>query len=252
MVNALVVVALLYWYNGFSFHTSAKTDIHINKNMEQTQKEQVVDFARSIQWLGQATVKFIYQGQTIYIDPYQLKDSDKADIILITHDHTDHLSMPDIKKIAGAGTKLIVAKACEEKLKTEGYSNVQPVLPGETVKFSNLIIKAVPAYNVIKPMHKKSSNYVGYVMDFGGISVYHTGDTERITEMKQIRCDIILLPLGQTYTMNSVDEAVEAVLDTKATVAIPIHYGMYEGTKEDAMKFREKLTKRGIEVLWGK
>ena len=59
--------------------------------------------------------------------------------------------------------------------------------------------------------------------------------------MKNLNCDIVLLPLGQTYTMNSVEEASEAALDTGAEIAIPIHYGMYEGTKEDAVKFKELL-----------
>ena len=97
-----------------------------------------------------------------------------------------------------------------------------------------MIIHAVPAYNITRQYHKKSSNYLGYVIDFDGISLYHTGDTERIPEMKEIRCDIIMVPLGQTYTMNSVEEAVEVVLDTKARVAIPIHWGLYEGSGEDA------------------
>jgi L-ascorbate metabolism protein UlaG (beta-lactamase superfamily) len=216
----------------------------------QTQK--VLEFAKTIHWLGQATVKIIYKGQTIYIDPYQLKSIDKADLILITHDHMDHLSPADISKIAGKTTKFIVAGACADTLLKHNYQNVQVMKPGETITYNGLTIKAVPAYNIKKPMHKKSSDYLGFVIDFDGISLYHTGDTERIPEMKQIRCDIIMLPLGQTYTMNNVEEAVDAVLDTKASVAIPIHYGMYEGTKEDATRFADLLTKKGVTVLWGK
>jgi L-ascorbate metabolism protein UlaG (beta-lactamase superfamily) len=112
-------------------------------------------------------------------------------------------------------------------------------------------VNAVHAYNLVKDFQKKSARYLGYVIDFEGVSVYHTGDTERIPEMKEIRCDIILLPLGQTYTMNSVEEAVEVVLDTKARIAIPIHWGLYEGTKEDAVKFEELLRKQDIMVLPG-
>jgi L-ascorbate metabolism protein UlaG (beta-lactamase superfamily) len=224
-----------------------------NEIMEQAQhSEQVIDFARSIQWLGQATVKFIYKGQTIYIDPYQLKSDGKADLILITHDHMDHFSLPDIKKIAGKETRFIVAKACEEKLKNEGYKYVQSVVPGETVEISGLKVKAVPAYNIVKQYHKKAKNYLGFIIDFNGISVYHTGDTERIPEMKDIKCDIILVPLGQTYTMSNVEEAVEVVLDTKAEIAIPIHWGLYEGSKNDAAKFAELLKKRNVTVLPGR
>jgi L-ascorbate metabolism protein UlaG (beta-lactamase superfamily) len=251
MIIDIMLIILLHWNTGFLMQISRNTEIKNNQSMEQIQKDQVLDFAKSIKWLGQATVKIVYQGQTIYIDPYQIKNPDKADLIMITHDHMDHLSLGDIREIADNKTRFIVAKACEDKLRKEGYTNIQAVLPGETVRIKDLVIKAVPAYNVVKQMHKKSSKYLGFLIEFGDISVYHTGDTERIPEMKQIECDIIILPLGQTYTMNSVEEAVNAVLDTKAKIAIPIHYGMYEGTKEDAVKFGEMLKKRNIEVIWG-
>ncbi len=224
-----------------------------NLNMEQTKKpDEILAFAKSIQWLGQAAVRINYKGHVIYIDPFQLKSAEPADLILITHDHEDHLSLQDIAKIAGPNTRFIVASACVDKLQQAGYKNIQPVVPGSKINVMGLGITAVPAYNLVKQMHPKSLNYVGYVIDFDGIKVYHTGDTERIPEMKEIRCDIILLPLGQTYTMNSVEEAVDAVLDTKASIAIPIHWGLYEGTANDAKKFGELLEKRNITVLQGK
>jgi L-ascorbate metabolism protein UlaG (beta-lactamase superfamily) len=251
MIIDIILILILYWNAGSLMQAPLKTDFNNTESMIQIQKDQVMDFAKSIKWLGQATVKIVYKGQTIYIDPYQLKNPDKADLILITHDHMDHLSLADIGKIADKKTQFIVSTACMEKLKKEGYLNIHSMMPGETFKFKDLVIKAVPAYNIVKQMHKKSSNYLGFIVDFGGISVYHTGDTERIPEMKETECDIIMLPLGQTYTMNSVDEAVEVVLDTKAKIAIPIHYGLYEGTKEDAVNFAEKLTKRNIKVTFG-
>ncbi len=82
---------------------------------------------------------------------------------------------------------------------------------------------------------------MGYILTLGHVKIYHAGDTERIPEMQSISCDIILLPIGQTYTMNTIDEAVKAVLDTKASVAIPIHFGMYEGKVEDAEAFGKML-----------
>ena len=221
--------------------------------MQQTKNpDAVINFARTIQWLGQATVRIKYNGQVIYIDPYQLKTSDTADLILITHDHSDHLSPGDIAKIAGNNTRFVVATACVDKLEQAGYKNILSIAPGTKVTVSGIGITAVPAYNLAKQMHPRSRNYVGYLIDFNGITVYHTGDTERIPEMKEIRCDIILLPLGQMYTMNNVEEAVNVVLDTKATVAIPIHYGLYEGTADDAQKFGELLKQKNITVLTGK
>jgi L-ascorbate metabolism protein UlaG (beta-lactamase superfamily) len=221
--------------------------------MEQIENtDSVLAFARTIQWLGQAAVKIDYRGHVIYIDPYQLKSEGKADLVLITHDHQDHLSLQDIAKIAGPETRFVVAGACVDKLQQAGYKNVLSVAPGSNITLFGMGISAVPAYNLSKQMHPKSKNYVGFVIDFGGIKLYHTGDTERIPEMKEIRCDIIMLPLGQTYTMNRVEEAAGAVLDTKARIAIPIHYGMYEGTEEDARKFGELMKAKNIIVLPGK
>lgn len=211
--------------------------------------QEVLQLARKIEWLGHATVRIKYKDRVIYIDPYQLKNGEKADLILITHDHHDHLSLSDIANIAGSETRFVVATAGREKIEQSGYKHIQTISPGAAIMFNDLRIMAVPAYNLIKPMHPKNKGYFGYVIDFNGIRVYHTGDTERVPEMKEVPCEIILVPLGQKYTMNSVEEAVEAVLDTKAMVAIPIHYGLYEGSAEDARKFAEILQTKHVTVL---
>ncbi len=249
IISILIAILCLGHYGSYA---SAGDPVN-NLNMEQTKRpDEILAFARSIQWLGQATVRINYKGLIIYIDPYQLRSTETADLILITHDHGDHLSLQDIAKIAGPGTRFIVAEACVDKLQQAGYKNIRPMVPGSKINLMGLDITAVPAYNLVKKqMHPKSRKYVGYVIDFNGIKVYHTGDTERIPEMKEIRCDIILLPLGQTYTMNSVEEAADVVLDTKASIAIPIHWGLYEGTAADAKKFGEILRKKNITVLQG-
>ena len=205
--------------------------------------------AESIQWFGQASVKIQYSGKTIYIDPFSLKVTDKADVIFITHPHFDHYSEEDIKKVASHETIMycpteIVAKANELKV-----AKIYGVAPGYESEWKGIGVKVVPAYNFIKTdKHPKEKKWVGYILTLGGVKIYHTGDTERIPEMKGHKCDIILVPLGQTYTMNSIDDAVKAVIDSEATVAIPIHYGMYEGKAEDAEVFKKLLEGR-VEVL---
>jgi len=198
--------------------------------------------AESIQWFGQASIKIQQAGKTIYIDPFNLKAPDKADVIFITHPHFDHFSVEDIKKIASSDTVVFCPSELKEKIKALGITNVYDVKPGFESEWKGIFIQAVPAYNIVKTdKHPKSSNWLGYVLTLGHVKVYHAGDTERIPEMQNILCDIILLPLGQTYTMNTIDEAVKAVLDTKASVAIPIHFGMYEGKTEDAETFAKTL-----------
>ena len=206
-------------------------------------------FAESIQWFGQASIKIQYSGKSIFIDPYKLKIRDKADAVLITHPHFDHFSVEDIHKIATPETVIFCPIELKDKASALGLAKVYTVSPGFESEWKGINIHAVPAYNVVKTdKHPKSSNWVGYILDFGHVKVYHTGDTERIPEMKSTECDIILLPLGQTYTMNSLDEAVKAVIDTKATVAMPIHYAMYEGTTADAEQFKKMLEDR-VEVI---
>ncbi|SDC86526.1 L-ascorbate metabolism protein UlaG, beta-lactamase superfamily [Williamwhitmania taraxaci] len=198
--------------------------------------------ANNMEWLGQAAVKVICQGKTIYIDPYKLTKSDSADIVLITHSHSDHWSIDDIKKVVTSKTTLIAPIECLDEVKDLPAKAKIGVIPGFKQTVDGIAIEAVPAYNVVKTkFHGRDKNFVGYILNLDGVKLYHTGDTERIPEMKSINADIILLPLGQTYTMNSVEEAAESAKDVKASIAIPIHYGMYEGTSADAEKFKSLL-----------
>ena len=208
-----------------------------------------------VHWLGkQASVKIEAGDKLIYIDPYQIAEvTNDADIILITHDHQDHYSVGDIEKVMKAETVFVapqkLAKQIDVKFKTKAIA----VEPGMSTEVDGLPIEVVPAYNIVKTQyHPKEKKFVGYIVTIDGVRIYHAGDTERIPEMKDITCDIVMLPLGQTYTMNSVEEAAEAVLDVQAKIAIPIHFGMYEGTLKDAQKFTELLKGKVQVVIQGK
>ena len=198
-----------------------------------------------IHWFGQSSI-LIEAGTTrIYIDPVSLKTEDKAGVILVTHDHADHYSLADINRLATDGTTVISPFPIR---RARGKHVLLP--PGRSVTLNGVTIEAVPAYNVRKTQyHPKASGYVGYVVTADGTRIYHAGDTERIPEMKEIACDIALLPLGQTFTMNSVEEAVQAALDVKAKIAIPIHFGQYEGSRQDAERFVAELTRKGVKSL---
>jgi L-ascorbate metabolism protein UlaG (beta-lactamase superfamily) len=219
----------------------ALTSISLNaQHMQTTEK---------ITWYGQAAVKIDNDGQIIFIDPYHLISEDKADVILITHSHGDHLSIADIQRISDNETHFVCPDDCAEILKDEGYKNIMIVSPGDKVTIDGTEIEAVPMYNLVKTQYHPVENaWTGFIINVDGTRIYHAGDTERIPEMKNIECDIAMLPLGQTYTMSSVEEAAEAALDTGAEIAIPIHYGMYEGSIEDARKFKELLEGK-IEVF---
>ena len=196
----------------------------------------------NIHWLGHDTFR-IEGEQLIYTDPFNIKKKDKADIILITHEHRDHCSPEDVKKIQGPDTIIVTPGDCAVKLK----GNIKIVKPGDKIEVRGVKIEAVPSYNTNKQFHTKDRGWVGYVFTVKGQRIYIAGDTDRIPEMKNIRTDIALLPVSGTYVMTA-DEAAQAALDIKPKVAIPMHYGSIVGTKEDAQKFAEKL-KGKIEVV---
>ena len=211
-----------------------------------TSPEQMVE---KIHWLGQATVKIEAGDKVIYLDPFKIEKADKADVILITHSHQDHFSPDDLAKVATEKTVFIAPKDCAAAIEAKFKTKVTIAEPGMNTKVGDIQIEAVPAYNVVKPkFHPKENKWVGYVLTIDGVRIYHAGDTERIPEMKNFTCDIALLPLGQTYTMNNVQEAVDAALDVKAKIAIPIHYGLAEGKAEDATEF-SKLLQGKVNVL---
>ncbi len=200
------------------------------------------DMVENIKWYGQSGIKITIDTLTIYIDPYQINATDPADIIFITHSHADHFSPTDINKILKKNTILVGPETCKDQMQEIEVSEMIFLNPGEDREISGIKCQAIPAYNIKKTdFHPKENKWLGYILTIKGVKIYHAGDTERIPEMKDYECDIALLPLGQTYTMNSVEEAVQSALDIKATIAIPMHYGLYEGSLEDAQKFNNLL-----------
>jgi len=199
-----------------------------------------VELARVVSWYGQNSLRFEFGGKLIWIDPVNVGVTEKADLILITHDHQDHYSPADIARLSGPSTVVLVG------FDGSGYPRIRP---GERKVFGGLALEAVPAYNIKKAAsHPKSKSYCGFVLEAGGLKLYDAGDTERIPEMASISCDVAFLPLGQTYTMDSVSEAAQAAIDVKAKIAVPVHFGMYEGTEADVTLFARLLAGK-VEVL---
>ncbi|MEZ5197762.1 MAG: MBL fold metallo-hydrolase [Bacteroidales bacterium] len=207
------------------------------------------DLINRISWLGQATVKIKTGDKVLYVDPYMIDKEEKADYIFITHSHYDHFSIVDIKSISKSNTVIYASYDCVPKLIDAGFQKVKGIIPGQSITDEGIEFETTNAYNIRKTtFHPRGNRWMGYIFELEGCRIYHAGDTERIPEMKDFTCDIALLPLGQTYTMNSVEDAAQSAIDVKAKVAIPIHYGIYEGTEEDALLFR-KLLKNKVEVI---
>ncbi len=200
-----------------------------------------------IYWLGHAGFK-IKNKLTVYIDPYKVDPGEKGDLILITHDHFDHLSIEDISKISGGETIVIVTKHCEDKL--SGKFKFRIVGPGDVIEIKGAKIEAVPAYNINPDrlgFHPRGKGYVGYIIEIDGVKIYHAGDTDFTPEMKNIDVDIALLPVSGTYVMDY-KEAVEAAKAIRPALAVPMHYGTIVGWLGDAKKFKEAVEREGIKV----
>lgn len=203
----------------------------------------------NIHWLGHDSFRLEADSVVVYVDPWQVKDGPQADLILITHDHSDHCSPEDVARLRRDDTVVITIGAATSQLPQP----VRVVKPGDELAEKGVRIEAVAAYNVSKfrspgvPFHPPEAGHVGYIITMGGQRIYHTGDTDVIPEMESLEVDIALLPVSGTYVM-TVDEAVEAAALIGPQVAIPMHVGRGIGSLEDAELFRERCTVP-VEVL---
>jgi L-ascorbate metabolism protein UlaG (beta-lactamase superfamily) len=191
---------------------------------------------KNIHWLGHDTFKIIAGEKIIYTDPFKIKQEDTADLILITHEHFDHCSPEDVKKLQGSDTVIIATPDCAGKLS----GNVKTVKPGDRLEVNGIEVEAVPAYNTNKQFHTKEKSWVGYIFTSEGKRIYIAGDTDYIPEMKTFQADIALLPVSGTYVMTAA-EAVKAAGDINPKIAIPMHYGSIVGSEDDAKQFAQGL-----------
>jgi len=192
-----------------------------------------------IHWLGHDSFRIDGDEMVIYIDPYKIADGPKADLILITHDHSDHASAEDVAKIRRSDTVIVTVPAAAAKFSGQ----IRTVKPGDKVDIKGISIEAVPAYNTNKfrspgvPFHPREAGYVGYILTVKGIRIYHAGDTDAIPEMKFIHCDVALLPVSGIYVMTA-EEAATAAAMIHTRLVIPMHVGKGIGSLEDARRFK--------------
>jgi L-ascorbate metabolism protein UlaG (beta-lactamase superfamily) len=207
----------------------------------------------SITWSGHAGFKIIYGNMKVYIDPYKLSKSyekiSDADIVLITHNHFDHLSIEDLKNIINERTVIVSAQECLSQLKSLKVKESIGIDPHNSVKVDDLRIETVPAYNIDKDFHPKNDKKIGFIVEFGNDRLYHTGDSDIIPEMKDTNPTIVLIPVSGTYVMTA-EEASRAVNELiNPKIAIPMHYGTIVGNKEDAIRFSELVTVSKTKIL---
>jgi L-ascorbate metabolism protein UlaG (beta-lactamase superfamily) len=206
-----------------------------------------------VHWLGHDS--FVLQGsRTIVIDPFKAKGDYKADLLLISHEHNDHLSEDDIKRFSSASTIIVAPSICEKPLKA--FPQVKKfVAPGSKIEVRGISLETVPAYNLNKfrepgkVFHPKADGRVGYVVTLDGVRFYHSGDSDATPEMKSLEVDVAFLPVSGTYVMTA-EEASEAAKAMKVEVVVPMHVGSIVGSRADAERFKELVGRRPtVEIL---
>ena len=199
----------------------------------------------NIKCLGHSTIKIENGENIIYIDPYNIKEDIKdADAIFITHNHYDHFSREDIIKIKNENTIIVVTEDVYSSALELEFSDSQiiKVRPAENYQLKNINFSTIPAYNINKNFHPKENNWVGYILNINNVKYYIAGDTDINEENKNVKCDVAFLPVGGTYTMDY-KEAADLANIIKPKIAVPIHYGIIVGTKEDALNFKKLINK---------
>lgn len=192
-------------------------------------------------FIGHGTLMFTFDNKVIHIDPVgryaDYSKLPKADLILITHEHGDHLDVKVVDILKKHDTLIILTEKCLAK-----YDDSAVMKNGEKKSFGKIHIEAVPAYNIKhmrnpgSPFHPKGEGN-GYVLTLGDKKIYIAGDTENIPEMKALKdIDVAFLPMNLPYTMDP-EMVADAAKAFKPKILYPYHYG-----NTDPQKLIELLT----------
>ncbi|MBQ7564274.1 MAG: MBL fold metallo-hydrolase [Lachnospiraceae bacterium] len=193
----------------------------------------------NIRVFTQSSIRIGCGEGVVYFDPFQMREEPHdADFILITHDHYDHFSPEDIEKVSKADTVLIAPENMAGKTKAVKplVGRIETVKPFEEREIDGLSFETVPSYNVGKLFHPKKAGWVGYILKTAGQRIYIAGDTDATKEALEVTCDIALIPIGGTYTMDP-KQAAELINMIRPKIAVPTHYGSIVGSKGDADQF---------------
>ncbi len=192
----------------------------------------------NVKWFSQGSLRIQINDKVIYTDPFMVdKEYNDADLILLTHDHFDHFSPEDIKKVMTEKSTFILPFSMEDDLDIFPKNPIACVYPDDMLNCEFCKVNAVWAYNLKNTQfHSVDNKWVGYVIEFDGISLYYTSDTELIPEMEDIECDVIFVPIDRYFTMPTIADVARAAVLTNAKIAVPIHYGTQEGASEQAQE----------------
>jgi L-ascorbate metabolism protein UlaG (beta-lactamase superfamily) len=203
----------------------------------------------NVTWFRQSAMRFRTGGLVVYIDPWGTGDDDEpADLILLTHAHSDHFRPEEIDRLRKNSTKIVAPRDVANELS----GAVTAVAPGQSHTVGGVRFQTVPAYNTVEhrlDKHPKANGWVGYVMTFGESTYYHSGDTDALAELQEIVTDVAMVCVGgDPFTMGP-SEAGSLVRAMTPRVAIPMHYGFVVGPRGYAQEFRREADPIQVEEL---
>lgn len=195
-----------------------------------------------ITFIGHGTLMIAHAGKVVHVDPVSMYADyaalPKADVILVTHEHGDHLDAKAIQAVTTSKTVLLTNQAAAKSL-----NNATVMKNGDSRAMDGISIEAVPAYNLEKPFHPKG-NGNGYVIAWGGKRIYVGGDTENVPEIKALKnIDIAFLPMNLPFTMTP-EQAADAARAMQPKVLYPYHFG----NTDTALLVNLLKDEKGIEV----
>ncbi len=182
-----------------------------------------------ITFIGHGTLMFEFKGKVIHVDPRSraanYAELPKADLVLVTHEHGDHMDAKAVGAVSTADTTVLATKVCKDTLKSATV-----IGNGESKTIAGIKVEAVPAYNLVhkrgngQPFHPKGSGN-GYIISFGDKRVYVAGDTENTPEMKALKdIDVAFLPMNLPYTMTP-EMVADAAKAFEPKILYPYHFG---------------------------
>ena len=181
----------------------------------------------------------------IYFDPYNIAEKKKnAKAIFITHSHYDHLDIPSIHNLFNSDTVIVAPEDCISTLREEGFldENLKQASPNQTSVVYDVSFNTFASYNIGKRFHPKLNNWVGYTVNINGVLYTVCGDSDLTEELKNIKTDVLFVPIGGTYTMD-IKEGATLTNTIKPKVAIPVHYGSIVGKITDGERFAKLIDK---------
>ncbi len=199
-------------------------------------------------WFRQAAFRYAEDDLVVYIDPWGTSEDDPpADLILLTHAHHDHFQPREIERLRTDGTVIVAPKDIADELS----GSVTAVGPGEAHQVAGVRFETVPAYNIVEErldMHPQRNGWVGYVIELGGHTYYHAGDTDALPELETLKTQVAMVPIGGTYTMDY-REAAGLVKSMRPDLAVPMHYGFVVCSPSHSALFKREADPIPVQIL---